>query len=131
MGRERALGLEPQSDLDAVRSALMETREGRQALSAAGTPPWESIPDVRDLLERARVPGSVAEGGELVTLLPLLDAAGGLRRYGRAIAAEAPGLSKTLAGLPRVTPLADLLRRSLDADGGVRDEASPALRKLR
>jgi len=131
MGRERALGLEPQSDLDAVRSALMETREGRQALGAAGTPPWESIPDVRDLLERARVPGSLAEGGELATLLPLLDTAGRLAGYGRAIAAEAPGLSKTLAGLPRVTPLRDLLRRSLDADGGVRDEASPALRRLR
>ncbi|MBF8287117.1 MAG: MutS2 protein, partial [Candidatus Rokubacteria bacterium] len=131
MGRERALGLEPQSDLDAVRSALMETREGRQALAAAGTPPWESIPDVRDLLERARVPGSVAEGGELVTLLPLLDTAGRLAGYGRAIAAEAPGLSKSLVALPRVTPLADLLRRSLDADGGVRDEASPALRRLR
>jgi len=131
MGRERALGLEPQSDLVTVRSALLETREGRQAISAAGAPPWESIPDVRDLLERARVPGSVAEGAELVTLLPLLDTAGRLCGYGRTIAAEAPALSKTLAGLPRVTPLGDLLRRSLDADGGVRDEASPALRKLR
>ena len=131
MGRERALGLEPHSDLDAIRSALMETREGRQALSAAGTPPWESIPDVRDLLERARVPGSVAEGGELATLLPLLDAAGRLAGYGGAIAAEAPGLSKTLAGLPRITPLRDLLRRSLDPDGAVLDDASPALRRLR
>ena len=131
MGRERALGLEPQSDLDDVRSALMETREGRQALAAAGTPPWESIPDVRDLLERARVPGSVAEGGELVTLLPLLDAAGRLGGYGRGISAEAPGLSKALAALPRVTPLADLLRHSLDPDGAVLDDASPALRKLR
>lgn len=131
MGYQRALGLEPQADLDAVRSALMETREGRQALAAAGTPPWESIPDVRDLLERARVPGSVAEGAELAALLPLLDAAGRLCGYGRSIAAEAPGLSTTLAGLPRVTPLADLLRRSLDPDGGVLDDASPALRKLR
>jgi len=131
MGRERALGLEPQSDLDAVRSALMQTREGRQALAAAGTPPWESIPDARELLERSRVPGSVAEGGELVTLLPLLDAAERLRGYGRAIAAEAPGLSKTLAGLPRVTPLRDLLRRSLDPEGAMLDDASPALRKLR
>ena len=131
MGRERALGLEPQSDLDDVRSALMETREGRQALAVAGTPPWESIPDVRDLLERARLPGSVAEGSELITLLPLLDAAGRLAGYGRGIAADAPGLSKALSGLPRVAPLADLLRHSLDQDGAVRDEASPALRKLR
>jgi DNA mismatch repair protein MutS2 len=131
MGRERALALEPQADLDDVRSALQETREGRQALAAAGPPPWEFIPDVRDLLERARVPGSVAEGGELVALIPLLDAAGRLGGYGRGIAAEAPDLSKALAGLPRVTPLADLLRRSLDPEGAVRDEASPALRKLR
>jgi DNA mismatch repair protein MutS2 len=131
MGRERALALEPQADLDDVRSALHETREGRQALAAAGPPPWEFIPDVRDLLERARVPGSVAEGAELVALIPLLDAAGRLGGYGRGIAAEAPDLSKALAGLPRVTPLADLLRRSLDPEGAVRDEASPALRKLR
>src|SRR5262249_42036348 len=33
--------------------------------------------------------------------------------------------------LPRVKPLADLLRRSLESDGSVRDEASAALRKLR
>src|SRR5437899_5288043 len=33
MGRERALGLEPQSDLDAVRRALRETRDRRQALA--------------------------------------------------------------------------------------------------
>ncbi len=48
-----------------------------------------------------------------------------------AIAAEAPGLSKALAALPRITPLADLLRRSLDLDGAMLDGASPALRKLR
>jgi DNA mismatch repair protein MutS2 len=131
MGRERALGLDPVSDLSAVRSALAETREGRQALAKAGTPPWESVPDVRELLERARVPGSVAEGVELAALLPLLDAASRLGAYGRSIAAEAPDLSKALAGLPRLRPLADLLRRSLDPDGSVRDEASSALRKLR
>ena len=131
MGRERALSLEPRSDLPAIRSSLSETREGRQALAVAGSPPWESIPDVRELLERARVPGSVAEGAELAALLPFLDAAARLAAYGRAIASEAPELSRALAGLPRLKPLADLLRRSLEADGGVRDEASSALRKLR
>ena len=131
MGRERALQLEPHSDLPAIRSALSETREGRQALAVAGGPPWESIPDVRELLERARVPGSVAEGAEIAALLPLLDAAARLGAYGRSIAAEAPDLSKALANLPRLKTLADLLRRSLDPDGAVRDEASPALRKLR
>jgi DNA mismatch repair protein MutS2 len=131
MGRERALGLEPQTDLGAIKSVLSETREGRQAMAVAGSPPWESVPDVRELLERSRVPGSVAEGAEIAALLPLLDAASRLAAYGRSITAEAPDLSRTLAGLPRLKPLADLLRRSLDPDGTVRDEASPGLRKLR
>ena len=131
MGRERALGLEPQTDLGAIKSALSETREGRQAMAVAGSPPWESVPDVRELLERSRVPGSVAEGAEIAALLPLLDAASRLAAYGRSSVAEAPDLSRALAGLPRLKPLADLLRRSLDLDGTVRDEASPALRKLR
>ncbi len=131
MGRERAAALEPSADLDTVRAGLGETRQARQALAVAGTPPWEAIPDVRSLLERARVPGSIAEPGELAGLPPLLDAGGRLRSYGRSIAVEAPELSTSLVGLPALGPLADLLRRSLDADGGVRDEASGTLRRIR
>ena len=77
-------------------------------MAVAGSPPWESVPDVRELLERSRVPGSVAEGAEIAALLPLLDAASRLAAYGRSIAAEAPDLSRALAGLPRLKPLADL-----------------------
>src|SRR5262249_56980258 len=101
MGRERALSLEPRSDLPTIKSSLSETREGRQALAIAGSPPWESIPDVRELLERARVPGSVAEGAELAALVPFLDAGARLAAYGRSIAVAAPALSRALAGLPR------------------------------
>src|SRR5262249_57950215 len=55
MGRERALNLEPRSDLPAIASSLSETREGRQPLAIAGTPPSDSLPDVREPLEPARV----------------------------------------------------------------------------
>ena len=75
MGHERAQALEPQADLEAVRHALIETRQARQALAVAGPPPWNIIPDVRSLLEHARVPGSVAEAAELASLPPLLEAA--------------------------------------------------------
>jgi DNA mismatch repair protein MutS2 len=131
MGHERAQALEPLADLQAVRQALIETRQARQALAVAGPPPWNVIPDVRSLLEHARVPGSVAEPGELVGLPPLLEAAARLGGYGRSISAEAPDLARALAGLPTLAPLADLLRRSLDAEGGVRDEASSTLKRLR
>jgi DNA mismatch repair protein MutS2 len=131
MGRERALACEPSTDLTQIQAALSETRQGRRALGEAGPPPWEAIPDVRATLDRARTAGAVIEGRELVALIPLLEAAGRLAGYGRSITPVAPELGRALGGLPTVGPLRDLLRRSLDDDGAVRDEASPELRRLR
>jgi DNA mismatch repair protein MutS2 len=131
MGRELATATRPFTDPDAIRRALGETRQARAAMGQIGVPPWEGIPDVRPTLETARVPGSVAEATELAALIPLLEAAGRLLAYGRAIQPVAPDLAAALADFPRQTELADLLRRSLDADGQVRDEAAPALRRVR
>jgi DNA mismatch repair protein MutS2 len=131
MGRERALGLEPSTDLPWIQAALAETRQGRTALRVAGSPPWDVIPDVRDTLERARTIGAVVEGAELVELIPLLEAAGRLAGYGRSIAPVAADLGRTLGALPSVGPLRDRLRQALEDDGTLRDEASPALRRLR
>ncbi len=131
MGRELAAATLPFTDPGAIRRALGETRQARAAMVLTGVPPWEGIPDVRPTLETARVPGSVAEAADLAALIPLLDAAGRLVAYGRAIQPVAPDLAEALAGFPRQTELAELLRRSLDADGQVRDEAAPALRRVR
>src|SRR5262249_57174496 len=126
MGRERALALEPSTDLPQIQAALAETRQGRIALGTAGGPPWDVIPDVRDTLERARTIGAVVEGAELVALIPLLEAAGRLAGYGRSIALDAPELGRALGSLPSVRPLRDRLRHALADDGPLRDDASPA-----
>lgn len=131
MGRELAAATLPFTDPGAIRRALGETGQARAAIVQTGVPPWEGIPDVRPTLESARVEGSVAEAVDLAALIPLLDAAGRLLAYGRAIQPVAPDLAAALADFPRQTELADLLRRSLDADGQLRDEAAPALRRVR
>ena len=131
MGRELAAATLPSTDREAIRRALGETRQARVALGQIGVPPWEGIPDVRPTLETARVPGSVAEAAELAALIPLLEAAGRLTAYGRGIQPVAPDLARTLGAFPRPRELADLLQRSLDADGQVLDGASPALRRAR
>jgi DNA mismatch repair protein MutS2 len=131
MGRELALAVMPSRDLAEIRRALGETRQARAALLVAGTPPWEVIPDVRATLEAVRVPGAVAEPAELAALIPLLEAAVRLRAYGLGIAETAADLGVAFGGFPQPKALADLLRRSLDGEGGVKDEASPALRRLR
>jgi len=131
MGREEALAAIPLADPDAVRRALGETTQARTALGQTGAPPWEGVVDVRPMLEAARVPGSVAEAADLAALIPLLEAAGRLRAYGRAIAPVAPDLAAALTAFPSQKDLADLLARSIDADGQLRDDASPALRRVR
>jgi DNA mismatch repair protein MutS2 len=131
MGRELALAVMPSRHLAEIRRALGETRQARAALLVAGTPPWEVIPDVRATLEAVRVPGAVAEPAELAALIPLLEAAVRLRAYGLGIADAAVDLGAAFGGFPQPRALADLLRRSLDGEGGVKDEASPALRRLR
>jgi DNA mismatch repair protein MutS2 len=131
MGRELAAATAPSTDAPTIRRALDETRQARAALGQTGVPPWEGIPDVRPTLETARVPGAVAEAADLAALIPLLEAAGRLTAYGRAIQPVAPDLAQALAAFPRPSELADLLRRSLDAEGQVRDEASPTLRRVR
>src|SRR5262249_23481095 len=117
--------------IETIAQSLRETAQGRAALTQAGAPPWEVVPDVRPMLEAVRLPGAVAEGAELAALIPLLDAAARLRAYGRGIAEVAPDLTRAFWGPPGARALADLLRASRDEDGGVRDEASPALRRIR
>jgi DNA mismatch repair protein MutS2 len=131
MGRERAAALEPSADLPAVHRALEDTAAARRALGTAGPPPWESIPDVRPLLALARAPGAVADGPDLLPLIPVLEAAARLAAYGRQILPVAPGPGAALAGLPRPPGLAERLRRSLDEEGQVRDEASRELLRAR
>jgi len=131
MGREEAQAATPLADGDAIRRILGETTQARAALGQTGAPPWDGVADVRPTLEAARVPGSVAEAAELAALIPLLEAAGRLRAYGRAIAPVAPDLAAALADFPPQKDLADRLARSIDADGQLRDDASPALRRVR
>ena len=131
MGRELAVELMPSADLSTVREALGATRQARTALGLSGVPPWETIPDVRPMLEAVHVPGAVAEAAELGALMPVLEGAARLRGYGRGIREAAPDLGAAFGDLPLETPLLELLRRSLELDGSVKDDASPALRRVR
>ena len=131
MGRERARTAEPAVELATIESAVEMTAEARLALAQKGAPPLSSVPDVRGLLEHCRLPGSVLEGADLILLLPILDAAAKLSAYGRDLGTGASRIATLTAALPRVADLAEALRRALDDEGAVRDEASPRLRHLR
>ena len=125
MGRERALEASPFTDLVAIHAELALTREARDALTTAGAPPLENVPDVRSALDRSRADGAVLDGGELWVLIPLLAAGPRLTAFGRRIRPVAPALSDITDRFPRLDDLYDTLCRALADDGGLTDDASP------
>jgi DNA mismatch repair protein MutS2 len=131
MGRERALTAEPLTHPERVRAAIDTTGQGRRALAAAGSPPFEVLPDIRPVLERARMPGSALDGLELIQIAPVLEASPRLAAYGRGVCDLAPAIGLMTGALPRLPALRDALRRALEEDGAVTDQASPRLGQLR
>jgi DNA mismatch repair protein MutS2 len=130
MGREQALTAAPLTDRAAVQSAIDLTGQARVAL-AESAPPLDGIPDVRPVLARAAAAGSVLEGGELVLLIPALDAGPRLHAWARAVQPVAPRVAVLAERLPRLSDLRDRLREALEDDGSLTDQASPRLRALR
>jgi DNA mismatch repair protein MutS2 len=131
MGRERAAAAQPLTDPEAIQSVLDATGQARQALGATGAPPFDVIPDVRPILDRGRTPGSVLDGAELVQIAPVLEASPRLAAYGRGVAETSPAIALITGALPRLPALQEALRRALDDEGAVTDQASPRLGHLR
>src|SRR2546422_11613279 len=131
MGRELAATAEPLTDPHAVRAELEVTRQARLALATSSPLPLHGFPDIRPVLERCRVAGSVLDGAELALLAPALLATPGLAAYAKSVRTVALEVARSIDSLPRFPELADRLGRSLDADGAVTDDASPRLRHLR
>ena len=131
MGRERALDATPLTDLADINAELELTREARAALTTAGAPALENLPDVRPVLDRCRADGAVLDGAELVQLIPVLDTARALSAWARVIVPVAPKLGARTSTLPALADVHDVLRRCLDDDGAVTDRASRRLAQIR
>src|SRR3989475_7115998 len=130
-GRERAPPAEPLTAPRAVVAELELTRQARLALATSSPLPLDGFPDIRPVLERCRVAGSVLDGAELARLAPALLATPRLAAYAKLVRTVAPEVAAIIDSLPRFPELAGRLGRSLDVDGAVTDDASPRLRHLR
>jgi DNA mismatch repair protein MutS2 len=131
MGRERATTATPLTEPPAVQAAIELTRQARLSLATSGSPPLERVADVRPLLDRCRVAGSVLDGPELIQIIPVIDAAPRLAAYGHALRTASPDVAKLTDALPHAPEVGDRLRTALDEAGALNDDASPALRRLR
>ena len=130
-GAELARSLHPAATLEDVELRQTLTGEGVALLDHDASPPLNGIRDVRPAVERAAA-GGVLDAAELAETAAAIEVA--LRaRSGLQIQDEAPTLREIAAGIDEgLAGVAERIRAWVEEDGsGVRDSASPLLRRLR
>jgi DNA mismatch repair protein MutS2 len=132
LGAEWAAALLPATDSDDVVARQALTAEAVALLDAAQEPHLAGIADVREAAARAGRGGMLASA-ELRAIATAVGVALAARRIVGEQRALAPLLHERLGSIdPALAPLADEIDRCIEEDGsGVRDTASPLLRRLR
>ncbi|MEO6527872.1 MAG: endonuclease MutS2 [Gemmatimonadaceae bacterium] len=133
-GAARVRGLAPRADLE-----WLETEHRRVAAVRgliAGDPPWhpEPVPELVTALQRLRVVGIVWSGAELVAGAVLLRSARRTRdalRDDRRPAVLRAVLAHFAEQMIVAKADEDAIERAIAEDGVVKDDASPALRRIR
>jgi DNA mismatch repair protein MutS2 len=124
LGTERVLALSPTLTRDEIAASLSRIGE----VVATGDLSLGGVHDVRPLVEEVRQ-GRVLEGQELLEIAYTLDAAGTIKRA--ILSSERPALSELARQMGSFDGALRLVREQLDADGNVRDGATPKLREIR
>ena len=131
LGRQRALELVPATDPDLVAQRLAETREARMLLACGPLSGLERAADIREALARASIAGARLSAQDLWAVAETLEAAEQLRRQIRQTDLNLPRLTAVAAGLRPPPALWREIRRAVLPDGGIADEASAELARLR
>jgi DNA mismatch repair protein MutS2 len=131
LGADAVRALVPSADAAWIEPELARVEEMRAFLR--GDSGWQvpAIPDAREALKRLRVEGSVLDGAQVRDLGVLLASARTTRRAVRQQAATLPQLAAMTERLPEREKDEAEIARTVDDAGLVRDEASPALYRLR
>jgi len=134
LGAERVRELLPQSDIAAIEREHSRVAAVRALLSAED--PWSltRVPDARSALTRLRVEGASLAAPDLLVIATLFRSSRLTRdslRSDRIPPLAAAVLAPQISVLAGEKSIEDRLDRAIDDEGEVRDDASPALRKIR
>jgi DNA mismatch repair protein MutS2 len=134
LGADRVRELRPTPHREAIEREHARVAAVRSLLSAEE--PWHlhGVPDARSALSRLRVGEASLGAGELLVLGKLLRSSRVTRdslRGDRATPIVAAVLAEQIETLVSNKSVEDAIEKTIDEEGQVRDDASPALRKIR
>jgi DNA mismatch repair protein MutS2 len=130
-GREAIAALRPSTDPAQVRDRLRATAEMVELRAHAGSLPIGEFVDQRALLLAASRAGAVLDGAALVRVRDFVIASRTVAAFMRSRIERLPHLAALNQNLLAPKELADSLMGALDDQGGLLDDASPELKRLR
>ncbi|MGO9268588.1 MAG: endonuclease MutS2 [Candidatus Binataceae bacterium] len=130
-GRRKAAALHPSTDPDDVRARLRTTAELAELRARSGGVPIDDFVDQRELMLAVAPEGAVLGGEALVKVRDFVIAARTAEAFLRSRVEALPHLGAIVRDLVAPKELADALLRMLGDDGGLLDDASPELKRLR
>ncbi len=130
-GRDAVAHSRPSTDPAQVRERLRATAELVDLRAHSGSVPIDDFADQRALLLAAAPEGAVLNGESLVKIRDFVVAARTAETFLRSRVESRPHLAAIVGNLVAPKELADALLGALADDGGLLDEASPELKRLR
>lgn len=132
LGEQIALDLKPSNNLDEVKRRLQATDEAMTVDRLKGGAPFAGVTDIRPAVKRARI-GSILSPTELWNISALTNASRRLMRYIDSVHDEEPVqlLHHIVEQFSEQKPLEDEIRRCVDDQGDVLDQASTELANIR
>ena len=118
-------------DRAALEAAFAQIREAREWLRSERELGFGGLADPETWLAQLAGPGMILEPPHLLDSATLLDTAGWLRTQFREDATKFPLLSARAAALTDFRDTLAVIRRAILPNGEIRDDASPALRRIR
>ncbi|GMV95634.1 MAG: DNA strand exchange inhibitor protein [Phycisphaerae bacterium] len=130
LGRQMAEKIRPGARREVVEGWLDQVREMIEAAAGLGLPPFGGISDVREAVRSAVPPHSLDPEGFAV-LAQTFAGTHEVARWAGALKPAHVHLKALCARIGDFQPLADAIRKVIDPNGQVRDDASARLHKLR
>ncbi len=132
-GHRRAMSLVPGNEIVVIRKNLQTVTEMRGFLDRDETVPLRGIKDIGKALDQVGVAGAILDPHTLLDVADTLRVSRVMRAFGLRLrdGSAAPHVGSLTAGLGDFQDIETSIGHAIDADGNMRDHASPALRRIR
>jgi len=131
VAKTRCRELTPSADRAVVATELSRAWELFRLIDQFGYVPLGDIPDIRGSLRSAAHDGFVLDGPALAAIRSVLEAAQITRSFLRKHTSQFASLAHLPDSLPFLSTVLTTLKRALDENGGVTDDASDELAEVR